>query len=182
MPKTAAYILAWSPARQIYTLVDHHEELDLTLDVGSPTWCEWLEQATSFAFRGQLGAYTARREQIKPGDWYWYAYQRSQKRVRKQYLGKSEALSLRRLEEVAERFNAGQTVEDETATSPMSAPDQILAAKLRVPLPPRHLVARIKFIWRDRTGARQCLEEIAGYLSRNWVGAERNSINLVELH
>jgi ATP/maltotriose-dependent transcriptional regulator MalT len=33
-------------------------------------------------------------------------------------------------------------------------------------------LARIKFIWRDRIGARQCLEEIAGYLSRNWVGAE----------
>src|SRR5204863_3561694 len=118
--------------RQAYTLHDHEAQLNLTLDTGSPTWREWLEQTASFAFRGQRGAYTARREQIKPGDWYWYAYQRSQKHVRKQYLGKSEALSLRRLEEVAERFNAGQTVEDETATSPMSAPDQILAAKLRV--------------------------------------------------
>ncbi len=33
-------------------------------------------------------------------------------------------------------------------------------------------LARIHFIRGDRTGTRQCLEEVAGYLSRNWVGAE----------
>jgi LuxR family maltose regulon positive regulatory protein len=152
MPKTAAYTLAWSAVRQAYTLVDHHTELNLTLDVGSPIWRTWLEQTASFAFRGQRGAYTARKEQIKPGDWYWYAYQRSQKRVQKQYLGKSEALSLRRFEEVAERFNDGQTVEEETASSAMlarmrtTAQEQILAAKLRVPLPPRHLVVRTRLL------------------------------------
>lgn len=144
MPKAAAYTLAWSAVCQAYTLYDHHVERNLTIDVGSSTWHEWLEQTTSFAFCGQRGTYTARREQIKPGDWYWYAYQRSQKRVRKQYLGKSEALSLLRLEEVAERFNAGQKVEDGTISAQMrtTAQEQILAAKLRVPLPPRHLVAR----------------------------------------
>jgi LuxR family transcriptional regulator, maltose regulon positive regulatory protein len=152
MPKAAAYTLSWSGVCQAYTLHDHHAELNLTLDAGSPTWHEWLEHTTSFAFRGQSGAYTARREQIKPGDWYWYAYQRSQKRVRKQYLGKSEALSLLRLEEVAARFNAGQTVEDGTPASIMSAQmrntarEQILAAKLRVPLPPQHLVARTRLL------------------------------------
>ena len=152
MPKAAAYTLAWSAERQIYTLYDHHAELTLTLDEGSPTWREWLEQRASFAFRGQRGAYTARREQIKPGDWYWYAYQRSQKHVRKKYLGKSEALSLRRLEEVAECFNTGQTGEDETATSTLpermrtTAQEQILAAKLRVPLAPQHLVLRARLL------------------------------------
>lgn len=152
MPKEAAYTLAWSAVGQAYTLSDRQAESTLTLDEASPTWRECLEQMASFAFHGQRGAYTARREQIKPGDWYWYAYQRSQKRVRKKYLGKSEALSLQRLEEVAERFNAGKTVEDETATSPMSAwirnpaQEQILTAKLRVPLPPRHLVARTRLL------------------------------------
>ena len=87
-------------------------------------WHEWLEQAIPFAFRGQRGAYTARREQIKPGDWYWYAYQRSQKRVQKKYLGKSEAISLQRLEEVAARLQRGKTVEDETAISTMSSADK----------------------------------------------------------
>ena len=89
--------------RQAYTLYDHHAELTLALDAGSPAWHEWLEQAASFAFRSQRGAYTARREQLKLGDQYWYAYQRSQKHVRKQYLGISEALSLRLLDSVVSR-------------------------------------------------------------------------------
>ena len=74
MPKAAAYTLAWSAVRQAYIWYDHHAELNLTLDVGSPAWREWLEQTASFAFHGQRGVYIARREQIKPGDWYWYAY------------------------------------------------------------------------------------------------------------
>ncbi|HEY1350888.1 MAG TPA: LuxR C-terminal-related transcriptional regulator [Ktedonobacteraceae bacterium] len=111
-------------------------------------WRECLEQAVSFAFRGQRGAYTARREQIKPGYWYWYAYQRSQKRVQKKYLGKSEALSLQRLEEVAALFNGEQAAENEAGTGVMLArmsvavQEQVLATKLRVPLLPRHLIVR----------------------------------------
>ena len=152
MPKAAASTLAWSAVHQTYTLFDRHGELTLTLDEDAPTWRAWLEQATSFAFRGQRGTYTARREQIKPGDWYWYAYQRSQKRVRKKYLGKSETLSLRRLEEVAAGFNDEQMIKDETATSAMLVPmgktvqEQILAAKLRIPLPPQHLVVRPRLL------------------------------------
>jgi LuxR family maltose regulon positive regulatory protein len=154
MPKEAAYTLAWSAVHQTYTLYDRHAEMTLTFDEGSLIWREWLEQTTSFAFRGQGGAYTARREQIKPGDWYWYAYQRSHKRVRKKYLGKDEALSLQRLEEVATRFDDGQAAEDEAATSTIptrmgsTAQEQILAAKLRAPLPPRHLVARTRLLAR----------------------------------
>lgn len=117
MPKATAYTLAWSVTHQAYTLYDRHAEATLEFDETSLAWHAWLEQASSFAFRGQKGAYTARREQIKPGDWYWYAYQRSQKRVQKKYLGKSAAISLQRLEEVAASFNSEQAVEDETAIS-----------------------------------------------------------------
>ncbi len=148
MPKATAYTLAWSVTHQAYTLYDRHAEATLEFDETSLAWHAWLEQASSFAFRGQKGAYTARREQIKPGDWYWYAYQRSQKRVQKKYLGKSAAISLQRLEEVAASFNSEQAVEDETAISTrpvrMSnmAQERILATKLRVPLPSRHFIAR----------------------------------------
>lgn len=157
MPKEAAYTLAWSVAHQTYTLYDRHAETTLEFDETSLVWRECLKQAVSFAFRGQRGAYTARKEQIKPGDWYWYAYQRSQKRVQKKYLGKSEALSLQRLEEVAALFNNEQLVEDQVTTSTMPArtsntvQEQVLAAKLRVPLPPRHLIARPRlfaYFWR----------------------------------
>jgi ATP/maltotriose-dependent transcriptional regulator MalT len=116
MPKAAEYTLAWSVERQAYVLSDHQTKLDLALDGDSTTWQAWLKQATSFAFRGQGGSYTARRERVKKGGWYWYAYRRSQKRVRKQYLGKSDALSLQRLEEIAERFNDELTIENESTT------------------------------------------------------------------
>jgi LuxR family maltose regulon positive regulatory protein len=158
MPKEAAYTLAWSVVHHTYTLSDSHAEAILTFDEDSPAWHAWLEQAASFAFQGQEGSYTARREQIKPGDWYWYAYQRSRKRVRKKYLGKSAALSPQRLEKTAVLFGDGQAVENEIAASPTSAQtggtarEQILAAKLRVPLPPRHLIARVRLF--------ECLERV----------------------
>lgn len=74
--------------------------------------------------------------------------------MRKKYLGKDEALSLQRLEEVATRFDDGQAVEDEAATSTIrtrmgsTAQEQILAAKQRAPLPPRNLVARTRLLAR----------------------------------
>ncbi|GHO89456.1 LuxR C-terminal-related transcriptional regulator [Dictyobacter formicarum] len=148
MPKTAPYILAWSAVYQTYTLSDRQAKLDLMLDLDSPTWYTWLEQTDSFAFHGQNGAYTARREQVKQGDWYWYAYQRTQKHVRKRYLGKSEALTLQRLEEIAKQFNGGQTIKKKAATSPQPgltrsvAEEQILAAKLRMPFVPPYLIER----------------------------------------
>ena len=159
MPREAAYTLAWSALDKVYTLCERETVLMRLREEGSLLWREWLTGKASFAFRGQQGSYTARREQIKPGDWYWYAYRRSQKRVRKKYLGKSETLSLQRLEEVAALFNGEEastlnanerkqaSADEETSgtTSPRAVVvvgKQVLATKLRAPLPPRHLIAR----------------------------------------
>jgi LuxR family maltose regulon positive regulatory protein len=150
MPKAAPYILSWSAEHQIYTLYDHRAKLDLDLD--SLAWHVWLEQTTSFAFRGQNGDYTARREQVKPGDWYWYAYQRTQKHVRKKYLGKSDVLTLRRFEEIAAQFNDGQAVQEQAAVSLLpalthsAAEEEILAAKLHMPFAPQHLIMRTRLL------------------------------------
>ncbi|GHO49124.1 LuxR C-terminal-related transcriptional regulator [Ktedonospora formicarum] len=150
MPKVAPYILAWSTVYQTYTLSDNHAKTDLPFDMDSPAWRTWLEQADSFAFQGQNGTYTARREQVKQGDWYWYAYQRVQKQVLKKYLGKSEALTLRRLEEIAEQFHSRQTSKKKAVTSPQPqlmrsvAEEQILAAKLSMPFVPQYLVERTR--------------------------------------
>ncbi len=154
MPKAATYTLAWSAERQAYTLYNHHTELDLVLGLDTPTWREWLEQVASFAFRGQKGTYTARKEQIKQSDWYWYAYQRAQKRVRKKYVGKSAALTVQRLEEVAQLFNAEQATEGEPASDPVlvqtrrAAHEHTLVPTLRAPLAPRHLVMRPRLLER----------------------------------
>ncbi|EFH83191.1 LuxR C-terminal-related transcriptional regulator [Ktedonobacter racemifer] len=158
MPRAAAYTLSWSEARQTYILCDQHTKMEeLALEAHASAWQEFLVQAASFAFRGRQGTYTARREQVKQGDWYWYAYQRSQKRVRKKYLGKGEVLTLQRLEEVAGLFaadgedgkNGGATKQATTGKEIHSlAREELLAAKLRVPLIPQHLVERTRLIER----------------------------------
>src|SRR5438270_10905017 len=77
MPKAAPYLLAWSAAQQSYLLARraNNEMLDLVPE--SPAWFAWLDEASSFAFQGKAGAYTARKESIRQDDAYWYAYVRS---------------------------------------------------------------------------------------------------------
>ena len=43
--------------------------------VGSPAWYAWLADGTTFAFIGEGGHFTARRERAGSGrgDWYWKA-------------------------------------------------------------------------------------------------------------
>lgn len=154
MPKEAAYTVAWSATHRAYTLYNRQAEATFQFDEASLVWDECLKQAASFAFQGQKGTYTARKEQIKPGDWYWYAYQRDEKRVRKKYLGKSEALSLQRLEEVAAHFDEQRAAKNGATTGSTSVrigsavQEEILAAKLLVPLPPPYLIARTALLAR----------------------------------
>ena len=70
--------------------------------VGSGAWYTWLadQQIQSFSFRNLLGSFTARRERKRHG-WYWYAYRKRTGRLRKAYLGKTEELTLERLNAVA---------------------------------------------------------------------------------
>jgi predicted ATPase/DNA-binding CsgD family transcriptional regulator len=70
--------------------------------VGSDAWYMWLADSglQSFSFRNALGSFTARRERKRHGQ-YWYAYRKCAGRLRKAYLGKSEDLTLERLNIVA---------------------------------------------------------------------------------
>ena len=44
--------------------------------VGSPAWYTWLAEATSFAFIGEYGTFTAHKERRGPAREYWKAYRR----------------------------------------------------------------------------------------------------------
>ncbi len=79
---------------------DGHEQ---TLVVGTPAWYAWLHTATVFTFCSDGGKFMARREQAgnKRGGWYWRAYYRLADKLRRVYLGKSEELTLARLNAVA---------------------------------------------------------------------------------
>jgi len=77
-----------------------HEQV---VSVGTPDWYAWLQSARAFSFRASSGQFTARKEQAgnKRGSWYWKAYYRRAGKLCSVYLGKSERLSLQRLQEVA---------------------------------------------------------------------------------
>src|SRR5438874_7487943 len=77
-----------------------HEQI---VPVGTSDWYAWLQSASAFTFRASSGQFTARRERAGNGrgGWYWKAYCRREGKLCSAYLGKSERLSLQRLQEVA---------------------------------------------------------------------------------
>jgi LuxR family maltose regulon positive regulatory protein len=78
-----------------------------TIALGSRRWQTWLENHTTFVFRGNAGHLTARRESRR-GAPYWYGYRWREGKLFKTYLGKASELTAERLEQAAARL-AGQT-------------------------------------------------------------------------
>src|SRR5260370_37473880 len=101
MPKVADYRLAWSGADQTYHLQQTREQALLDIMPESPAWFRWLDLVSSFAFWGQGGHFTARKERRPRGEAYWYAYVGVGKKLAKKYLGRTAELTLARLEEAA---------------------------------------------------------------------------------
>src|SRR6266700_2264934 len=66
------------PVVQEDTLLYQRNGQTCRLTVGTPAWYAWLSTATTFAFRREVGTFTARREQAghKRGGWYWRAYRK----------------------------------------------------------------------------------------------------------
>ena len=91
--------------RRLPLVADHSlrllEEPSDPIVVGSEAWYCWLadEQHQSFAFRNQLGIFTVRRERRRQR-WYWYLYHKHEGKLRKAYLGKTEEVTLERLNAV----------------------------------------------------------------------------------
>jgi LuxR family maltose regulon positive regulatory protein len=89
-PTVQGEILKWS--------VDAHEH---QLAVGTSAWYTCLEEASLFAFVGEAGTFTARKEPKPHGGTYWKAYRKRGGRLYHAYLGKSEELTLERLNAIA---------------------------------------------------------------------------------
>src|ERR1051326_1589772 len=70
------------------------------ITIGTVEWYVWLEHHQSFCFETAHSTFTARKEK-RPGGWYWYAYRRKQGKLHTAYLGKSEELTLERLNTIA---------------------------------------------------------------------------------
>ena len=91
------------PVIQDETLLYQRDGQDRRLTVGTPAWYAWLSTATTFAFRSEVGTFTARREQAghKRGGWYWRAYRKRAGQLYRAYLGTEEELTLDQLRTVA---------------------------------------------------------------------------------
>ena len=128
MPKVAAYTLGWSPSHHAYKLLESLRDEALDVVPGSPAWFAWLAEVSSFAFSGQAGSYTARKEAAQRGDRYWYAYLRTGHKLTKKYLGKTADLTLARLEEVAGVLHADRATAARTREPAPAPPAQHEAA------------------------------------------------------
>ncbi len=92
--------------------------------VGTPAWYAWLEQATTFAFVGEQGSFTARKERSRQSGWYWKAYRKHQGALHRAYLGKSADLTLDRLTAIASQLAQRAT-----------GPPPLVAASVLAPAP-----------------------------------------------
>ena len=72
------------------------------LVVGSKRWFQSLSHNSimSFRFQGETGSYTARKEERESGE-YWYAYKKIQGKLRSTYIGRTDELTLDKLESIA---------------------------------------------------------------------------------
>ena len=92
-----------TPGVQQGLLKTHDGAREIAVD--TPDWFAWLAEHRVFRFAAPSESFTARRERRAAG-WYWYAYRRQHGSLRSTYLGKTEDLTLARLNEAASTFHA----------------------------------------------------------------------------
>jgi len=91
------------PIIQNGILTDLRDGSPVQIVVDSSDWYTWLQTASTFAFRGEHGSFTARKERAgnRRGELYWRAYCTWHGKLHRAYLGQSEELTLERLQSVA---------------------------------------------------------------------------------
>src|SRR5215470_19826717 len=106
MHNNASSTLSWSALYQVYELSYTQRGEALRLTSEDPAWIAWLDAVSAFAFHGQNGSFTARKETKQRGTGYWYAYRKREGILAKTYLGKTADLTFARLEGVARVLQA----------------------------------------------------------------------------
>src|SRR5215467_3703879 len=139
------------PVVQSETLTYQRGGQDERLPVGTPAWYAWLSTARAFTFRGALGTFTARREPAsnKRGGEYWRAYRKRNGKLYRVYLGKSEELTLDRLNTAAVTLASQQTANEDQPERgrpvrhrQMEASESALRHSSPLPLPLTSLIGR----------------------------------------
>ncbi|GHO87086.1 LuxR C-terminal-related transcriptional regulator [Dictyobacter formicarum] len=141
MPKPLVHALIWSHEHKHYTLYSHGQPEQDFLPEDQSTFARWLDGHAAFAFEGQAGRISVLKEARSRGSGYWYAYRTHHRRTRKRYLGRTQTLSLARLEETARMLLPEQ--KPAPATSQGIAP---LSSKLSPPRLPNVFVERERLL------------------------------------
>ena len=84
-------------------LTYQQEEGEVRAEVGSAAWFVWLDRATSFTFRDEVGHFTAHKTRAgnRRGGTYWRATRRSHGQLSSYYLGPSARLTPEHLHQAA---------------------------------------------------------------------------------
>jgi LuxR family maltose regulon positive regulatory protein len=161
---------AMLPTVQGNILVYREDDREGVLTIDTAAWFAWLETASTFSFVSDVGSFTARKERAstRRGGWYWKAYRKQHGKLFSRYLGKSETLTLARLQEVAQELAAGPV-----SASPVGAgeadfppaplrtqrdpPSSLLATKLHVPRLPASFIRRTRLLERLQQGMERAL-------------------------
>jgi LuxR family maltose regulon positive regulatory protein len=90
------------------------------LTVETSAWYSWLARVTCFIFNSDVGTFTARKESVgnQRGGYYWKAYRRRSGTLYRAYLGKSEELTLQRLNMVVNDLKSEQVFPSRWAVCP----------------------------------------------------------------
>ena len=105
-PKVHHKTLSWQHGAEVHSL-----------KVGTADWYAWLEQASTFAFAGPTGTFTARKEHMQRGRAYWKAYRKRAGKLRRAYMGKSNELTPARLEAIAAALTRDAVCEDSSSVA-----------------------------------------------------------------
>lgn len=149
MPKTTAYEVIND---QLSTGANQ-------IRVGTGEWFDWLLQHPKFTYQGNSGHFFAQAETRRQKK-FWYAYRRRDGKLHKQYLGKTEEITIERLERAC-LFLAGQGIFDQYSSLPPAGSrdgedpriDTSFGPMTKINLPalPPHLIPRPRLIHRINT-------------------------------
>lgn len=142
------------------------------LTVETPAWYAWLDAVTAFTYTSCDGTFSARKEAIAHGrgGTYWRAYRKSKGKLYRVYLGKSEHLTMARLNdaarELARRIALATSTREQPRQEAVSRSDKgqesasprlvhaLLRTKWSIPAPQTHLIARARLVQRLDQGVK----------------------------
>jgi LuxR family maltose regulon positive regulatory protein len=119
MPKAPTHVLLWSAESHRYILRTSSDYPPQQIMSGNEeAWRAWLTTHSSFSFQGQNGYLSVLKEVRPRGTGYWYVYHTSAGQTRKRYLGRSEAVTPGRLEEMAQILQGLNSESPQVSSSP----------------------------------------------------------------